>query len=264
MTTGADEPTADELLAELRRSHDRLVAALEGLSDEQVAGPSYDDEWSIAQVASHLGSGAEIFVLFVDAGLRQAPAPGAEEFQPIWSLWNAKTPQEQSRDAVASDAKFLSVLQGLTPDERAAWQLDMFGTRMNLAGLLRLRLGEHALHTWDIAVALDPAATVPDAAAALIVDNLPGLVGRAGKAMPNPRSVHVTTPHRNFVLEPADDGVRLAPASSEPGEGSAQLRLPSEAFVRLVYGRLDAEHTPASVEVEGVDLADLRATFPGF
>lgn len=264
MTTGADEPTVDELLAELRRSHDRLAATLAELSAEQVTGPSYAEEWSIAQVASHLGSGAEIFALFVDAGRRQAPAPGAEDFQPIWALWNAKTPQDQSRDAVASDATFLSMLESLTPDERAGWQLDMFGARQGLAGLLRMRLGEHAVHTWDIAVALDPAATVPESAAALLIANLPGLVGRAGKPMPNPRTVQVQTPHRSFVLEPTADGVELAPAPAQPDAAPARLRLPDEAFVRLVYGRLDADHTPASVAAEGVDLADLRATFPGF
>jgi uncharacterized protein (TIGR03083 family) len=264
VTSGVDEPQVDELLTELRRSHDRLVAAVAGLSDEQVAAPSYADEWSIAQVASHLGSGAEIFALFLDAGLRPVPAPGAEEFQPVWSRWNAKSASEQSRDAVAVDGEFLRAVEALTPAERADWQLDMFGNRTSLAGLLRMRLGEHLLHTWDIAVALDPAATVADAGAALILANLPGLAGRAGKTMPNPRAVHVMTPHRNFVLEPTEDGVRLEPAHSEPGKVAARLRLPAEAFVRLVYGRLDAEHTPASVEAEGVDLADLRETFPGF
>jgi uncharacterized protein (TIGR03083 family) len=264
VTTGADEPSADELLTELRRSHDRLVTALAGLSDEQVAGPSYADEWSIAQVASHLGSGAEIFALFLEAGLRQVPAPGAEEFQPIWSRWDAKPPAEQSRDAVASDASFIAALDALTSDDRAGWQLEMFGTPTSLAGLLRMRLGEHAVHTWDVAVALDPPATIPETAAALIIANLPGLVARAGKSMPNPRTVHLLTPHRYFRLEPTGDGVRLEPTSSEPGEDSAQLRLPGEAFVRLVYGRLDEQHTPASVQAQGVDLADLRATFPGF
>ena len=264
MAIGADEPTLDELMAELRRSHDRLVAVLAGLSDEQVAGLSYADDWSIAQVASHLGSGVEIFTLFLDAGRRHTAAPGVEEFQPIWSRWNAKSPPEQGRDVVGADAKFVSALEALTFEERAGWQLDMFGTATSLAGLMRMRLGEHLLHTWDIAVALDPAATVPDVAAALIIDTLPGLAARTGKPMPNPRPVYMITPHRTFVLEPTEDGVQLVPASAEPSEGSAQLRLPAEAFVRLVYGRLDAEHTPASVKAEGVDLADLRATFPGF
>ena len=263
MSSDVDKPTADELLAELWGSHERLGAALDGLSDEQVEGHSYADEWSIAQVASHLGSGAEIFMLFVQAGLRQAPTPGAEEFQPIWSRWNAKTPQQQSRDAVAADAELLRVLEALTPDQRAGWQLEMFGARQLMAGLLRMRLGEHAMHTWDILVALDPTATVPDRAARLILERLPELADHAGRPMPNPSTVYVTTPDGDFVLEPTAGGVRLELASSRAGGVSARLRLPSEAFVRLVYGRLDADHTPASVEVDGVDLADLRATFPG-
>ena len=236
---------------------------LSGLPDEQLGEPSYPDEWSIAQVASHLGSGAEIFGLFLDAGRRKTPAPGAEEFQLIWLRWNAMPAPEQSKSAIAADAELISQLEALTPDEGSAWQLDLFGNTTNLAGLLRMRLGEHLLHSWDIAVALDPTATVPDAGAAYVLDSLPGLATLAGKAMPNPRAVHVVTPHRSFVLEPADDGVRLQPTSSEPEGTSARLQLPAEAFVRLVYGRMDVDHTPASVEADGVDLADLRVTFPG-
>ena len=41
------------------------------------------------------------------------------------------------------------------------------------------------------------------------------------------------------------------------------VRLPAAAFVRLVYGRLDADHTPASAVTEGIDLDDLRKAFPG-
>jgi hypothetical protein len=48
------------------------------------------------------------------------------------------------------------------------------------------------------------------------------------------------------------------------GEGSlAELRLPAEAFLRLVYGRLDREHTPPADD-NAVDLDQLRAAFPGF
>jgi hypothetical protein len=41
--------------------------------------------------------------------------------------------------------------------------------------------------------------------------------------------------------------------------------LPAEALVRLVYGRLDAEHA-GGVELEGESLGidDVRAIFPGF
>ena len=53
---------------------------------------------------------------------------------------------------------------------------------------------------------------------------------------------------------------------SGPGDTDPDLpvlRLRGAAFVRLVYGRLDADHTPASVVAEGVDLDDLRKAFPG-
>jgi hypothetical protein len=39
--------------------------------------------------------------------------------------------------------------------------------------------------------------------------------------------------------------------------------MPAEAFIRLLYGRLDPAHTPP-VESTGVDLDELRQLFPGF
>jgi hypothetical protein len=46
---------------------------------------------------------------------------------------------------------------------------------------------------------------------------------------------------------------------TKPG---ADLRLPAEAFIRLVYGRLDSAHTPP-VETASTDLDELRRLFPG-
>ena len=39
-------------------SHERLSRLVGQLGPDEVAGPSYCTEWSIAQVLSHLGSGA--------------------------------------------------------------------------------------------------------------------------------------------------------------------------------------------------------------
>ena len=60
----------------LRASHDRLASMTRSLDVEELNGPSYDSEWTIAQVLSHLGSQAEIFSLFLDAGLEGADPPG--------------------------------------------------------------------------------------------------------------------------------------------------------------------------------------------
>ena len=259
-------PTLDELLAALGRSHDRLAAALTPLTEAQIAAPSYDDEWSIGQVASHLGSSAEVFGQFVDAGVHQTPAPGREQFEPVWARWNAKSGPEQAADVVIADAALAQRIAAQSPAEQDRWRLDMFGTEQTLGGLLQMRLGEHAVHTWDVAVALDPDATVSDDAIALIIDRLPWLVERVGKPSEEAHRILVTTtdPDRAFLLDLTTDGARLDPVGSDASaEAPASLRLPGEAFVRLVYGRLDPDHTPTSVEAEGVDLDILRRAFPG-
>jgi uncharacterized protein (TIGR03083 family) len=263
-------PSLDQIVAALTLSHERLVATVEPLADDEVTKPSYDDDWTIAQVLSHLGSGAEIFTLILEAGTDGKAAPGADAFHPVWDRWNAMSPQDQARNALTSDAAFLERLAALSLPERDAWRLDFFGGEKDLPAVVRMRLGEHALHTWDVVVALEPDATVSADAVGLLVDTVGGLAARTGQPGHVP-TVRVTTerPERQFVLASVEEGVTLKPASSAADEGDeadadATLRLPAEALVRLVYGRLDAEHTPSTVASEGVDLDDLRRTFPGF
>jgi uncharacterized protein (TIGR03083 family) len=245
----------------LRQSHDTLQALVEQLDAEQLEQPSYASEWSIAQVLSHLGSQAEIFGLFLDAGLSGDDPPGQDAFPPIWDAWNARSPQAQATDAVLADATVVERFESLDPEQLEQIHLSMFGMELDTTGLLRMRLGEHAVHTWDIAVALDPAAQVSASAVDLLVDTLDMLAGRAGKPDGASRSLQVATssPERQFTLEIGEKVV----LASEPSERAPDLRLPAEALVRLVYGRLDPAHTP-TVETEGTQLDELRQVFPGF
>lgn len=59
--------------------------------------------------------------------------------------------------------------------------LDLFGMQLDAAGLARLRVAEAAVHSWDIAVALDPAATVSAKVVDLLIDTLGLIAGRTGK-----------------------------------------------------------------------------------
>ena len=72
--------------------------------------------------------------------------------------------------------------------------------------------------------------------------------------------VATTDPARTYrvIFEP-DLSVHLV-----DGVAAADLTLPAEAFLRLVYGRLDPAHTPSSVIGDTARLADLRKAFPGF
>lgn len=249
----------------LRNSHDNLRAGVEALDASQLERPSYASEWSIAEVLSHLGSQAEIFGLFLDAGLAGEDPPGIDTFGPIWEVWNAKSPQAQAADSLHADEVTLERFESMDAEEQARLRLKIFGMDADITTLARMRLGEHAVHSWDALVALDPTATVAPDAVALLIDTLDQLVGRAGQADGKPRTVQVTTsdPERHFILE-TGDSVTLVTADDEaPEPGLPELQLPAEAFVRLIYGRLDADHTPP-VESTGVEIAELRPLFPGF
>jgi len=261
--TDRPTPSLDQVTASLTLSHERLVAAVESLSDDEVAGPSYHS-WTIAQVLSHLGSGAEIFTLILEAGAPGKPAPGADDFQAVWDRWNAMSPPDQARNALETDARFLQRLGELTLPERDAWRLDFFGGEKTLVEMVGMRLAEHAMHTWDVVVVREPEATVPADAVALLVDNVVGLGGFAGKPA-HVSTVRVTTerPERSFLIDGTGDQVTLTPDPADDVDSEGVVRLPAEALLRLVYGRLDPDHTPSSVVADGVDLDALRRTFPG-
>jgi len=251
-----------DVFGALRASHDRLASLAAGLIPERAAGPAYPSAWSLAQVFSHLGSGAEIMALSFDAGLAGAPAPGREANPPIWDRWNAKDPWAQVTEGVDSDRGLVTRFESLGEEQLAGLRFGSFMGEVDAERLARLRLNEHAVHTWDIAVALDPAASIGPEAVELVLDSIGGIVGFAGKAQ-GPHTVvrvETTDPSRTFTLT-LGDRVQLEPGAPQSAAGS--LTLPAEALIRLVYGRLDAAHTPA-ITVAGVDLDDLRRTFPGF
>jgi uncharacterized protein (TIGR03083 family) len=246
-------------LSAIKHSQERMTALVSGLSPEQAAHRSYADDWTIADVASHLGSQAEIFDRFLTAGLDGTDMPDQDAFVAIWDRWNGLPPQSQLADSVAANEKLLARLEGLTPAQRDSFSLDAFGGTYDIAGLASLRLGEHVLHTWDMVVALDPAALLAPDAVALLIDTLPNMAAAAGTPLPSGGTVAVavTDPDRSFSLT-LDPAVTLTPAAGDP-----DVTLPAEAFIRLVAGRLDPDHTPLGVDA-GDQLDRLREAFPGF
>jgi len=254
-------------IAALRSSHDRLAGLAGPLSAEQVRGPSYCRDWTIAQVLSHLGSGADIGLLMLPGALGEGEPVTPEAFGPVWDAWNAKTPDAQAADALAADDAHVTALEQLTDAQLGAISMSFFGMELDAVGLVRLRLGEHVLHTWDVAVALDPAATVPPGAVDLLTDNVAEfLAPRLGKAPAAPFAVRITTtaPDRDYLLATAD-AVQMTPwPEGSTGTLARPVAMPSEALLRLAYGRLDPEHTPAGVSGDATDLARLREIFPGF
>ena len=256
--------TAQDCIDALHRSHEHLSSIVDGLSEEEYSSPSYDTEWTIAQVLSHLGSQSEIFPLMLDAGITGTSAPGPAQFQPIWDRWNAKSPKDQVADYIAATDAALGQADALSEEERSAFSIEMFGMTLDLNTLLRMRLNEHALHTWDVDVARDSSAKVDAEAAALVIDLALQLAERVGQPQEGsaPVGLRVLDLSRAYELE-LDPKVRFVPVGSR-GESVRRASMEAESVLRLIAGRLDAEHLPRSVQLEGVTLVELRHVFQGY
>ncbi len=256
-------------IATLRNSHERLVSLVRPLTPEQLREQSYCTDWSIAQVLSHLGSGAEIALLMLPGALGDAEPVSRDAFPPVWDAWNAKSPDDQAADALVSDEKHVRTLEELSDADLARVKLPFFGMDLDSIGMIRLRLGEHALHTWDVAVDEDPAATVSPDAVELMIDNVPQfLAPRLGRPQEKPFAARIRTtgPDRDYLLTAAE-AVTMTDWPGDGGadaDGASEVSMPAEALLRLAYGRLDPAHTPAQVQADPADLDRLRAIFPGF
>ncbi len=181
--------------------------------------------------------------------------------QSVWDEWNAKSAADRAVEVLVADRALLDRIAALSDDERATSKFSLGPFELDLATYLGLRLNEHVLHTWDIDVAQRPTATLPTDAAEVVIDNLAMIIGWAGKTDGAEREIVIktTAPSRTYSLKGGAERLSLEPA----GDGAAAaVEIPAEAFIRLVYGRLDPDHTPAGVESPELD--ELRTMFPGF
>jgi len=254
-------PELADWITAVRHSHDRFAALVLPLDAEQVQHPSYADDWSVAQVASHLGSQAEIFGLVLDAGLTGDEPPGGEVFRPLWDKWDNRPAPLQVSESVRVNEEFVSRIENLPESDRTRFKVSFAGREPDLSGLLTLRLAEHALHTWDVAVALDSSAVVAPDAVDLLIDYLPATAAYAGRPAEQARTLAIETvdPIRRFTLVTGPKVLLSHDSGTEP----VDLIIPAEELIRLVYGRLDPENSSATLPGHEV-IPELRQVFQGF
>ena len=258
---------ADRTITALRSTHDDLAAIVPSLSDDQLSGPSGASDWTVAQVLSHLGSGAEIGHASYRAALDGTAAPEQDFNEGVWARWNALGPLDQASGFLEHDATLLRTLEGLTPEQREHLEIKLgfLPAPLPLATVAGMRLNEVAQHSWDVRVALDPAATLDAESADVLLEHFTGgmgfLLGFIGKADRVSEPARVQVEGTDVVIR-IDDQVSL----STPATGAtAAFRGEPEAAVRLLSGRLTAPYTPDGVDVTGnLTLDDLRRVFPGY
>ncbi len=246
-------------LTALRSSVERLRSTTTALDDAQLVGASYCSEWTIADVLSHLGSGAVIMQRRLQDV--QAGTETPDGFAPaVWEEWNAKSPRAKTDDALAADRALVEALEAVSDEDGAALTFSMGPLTIDFPTYVGLRLNEHVFHTWDVEVALHGAATLAADAVPLVVDNL-GMIARyTARPIGEPRTIalRTTDPSRDVTVTIGAEGVEYAGS----GSGEPDLVLPAEALCRLVYGRLDPDHT-AAFTGDGEALDVLRRVFPG-
>jgi uncharacterized protein (TIGR03083 family) len=258
--------SADRLLAALRRCHDQLAARVRGLGEADLSRQSYCTDWSVAQVLSHLGSGAEIALAQLQAARAGTTPLGLDHFRAVWAHWDARPPRQQATAFAEAVPRLHDAVAGLDDAERRELRPYFHAGPVDLPLFLAFRLVEQVLHAWDVHVTFEPATAVDAEAVGLLVELLPlgaSLVDAEVLAALAPARLAVATsaPAQRFIL---DLGVQARLQPAEDGEVSGSLRLPAEALVRLVTGRLDPAHTPAGTRAEGrPSLDELRRLYPG-
>jgi uncharacterized protein (TIGR03083 family) len=200
-------------LTALRQSAEVLRQIAEDLPPDKIRARAYPTDWTIADTFSHIGSGAVILrQRFEDtlAGTESDP----DFNQSVWDEWNAKQPEAQVSEATEADLAFLQSLQGADSEQRAAFHLAFGPFDLDFDGYVGLRLGEHAAHTWDVAVALDPSATLLPSSVDILIDALGRVAGFSGKPAGNEQTVHVSTsaPERGFTLVMRTNSLELTPS----------------------------------------------------
>jgi uncharacterized protein (TIGR03083 family) len=258
---------ADRTIDALRATHEELAAVVPGLSDQQLDATSGASEWTVAQVLSHLGSGAEITLATLQAAMGSAPGPGPDFNQSVWDRWNAMSPREQADGFLTGDAELLAAIEALTAGQRQSLSIDVgfFPAPLPLAAYLGMRLNEAGQHSWDVRVSLDPGAAIAAATAAVIAEHfatdLGFLLGFTGKADALAQSAVVDIHESGYAIVIAES---VSITTSAP-PATATFNGPLEAAVRLLGGRLTSRYTPAGLQVRGnVTLDDLRRVFPGY
>ncbi len=236
----------ERTIGALRATHDDLASVVTRMSDDELAERSGAAEWTVADVLSHLGSGAEISLATLRAAVNGGTPPTQDFNQAVWDRWNALSPREQAAGFLVHDEDLVAAMEALSATQRRDLRVDLgfLPEPLPLAGYLGMRLNEAAQHSWDARVSTDPDAAISADTAKLIAEHfatdLSFLLGFTAKADSIGHRAVVAIDRSGYAIR-IDDAVDLTTAASE---ATATFTGPLESAIRLLAGRLGRPTLP--------------------
>ena len=214
----------------------------------QLTGPSGASEWTVAEVLSHLGSGAEITLAALRAGAGRGGGAGPRLQPGGLGPVERPEPQEQAAGGSKSDAALVAALEAIPQGQARELTINPGSCPepLPLASFAAIRLSESAPTSGTSA----PAPTRPPPcreSSAVLAEHLTGglgfLLGFIAKpaATGEPAVIEIDeTPYR-IVLDDRPSSPPMPPPRPPPSTG------PLESALRLIFGRLGPRYTPAGV-----------------
>jgi len=222
-----------------------LAADLRARDAAALDAPSACTEWAVRDVVAHLTDGAERAALVARAAVEGAPVPqySREERDQRMAALRPLSGEELAARLERGTSGAYETLEAADEAALRDTVVPLAAGPHTLQQFAAQRLVETTLHAWDVRAPRDPAAPLPPDSAALAVDYLLWRVQRQAKADRAPAGMSTCL----WQLEgpgggPATLTVRDGQASGARGAPPAPdltLRLPVEAWVRFVWGRLD-------------------------
>ena len=265
-------PDYQQIVGALREEFDTLDRYLGALAAERWRGPTACTEWDLTKLVSHLSSGAVMHLATVKVATENAPPLTPEDRQQIWNRMDSLEPEPLYGEFQQNNREYTAYMEQL-PEAQRSMRVASFAGEVPMAVLMRFRLSELSLHSWDARVVLDPTARLLFGSVGLLVEHTLSFIPRRSSAEAREQlagSVFEVDlegrSRRRVALVVSQDAVSIGEAGR--ANPRATLWLTGEAFVRLAAGRfpLEAAERHAEVAIDGDRQAALRlnALFPGY
>ena len=255
--TGSPEARVRAVGLVLRKQLQTLGAELGALDAAGWGAPSWCDGWAVQDVAAHMAESNDRFFQIVSAALQNGPVP---EFTPASRAERQAAVKARGGKAIVTQLQergyaTFDLLEGASGEALGRTVTVPAGT-LSLAQIAPQRLSECTLHSWDIRYGRDAAATLDAAAVPLLLDGIiaaaPRLASKgAAMAQQAVYRIELTGSGAGDVTLAIGDGALKANRGA-PAESVVTLRMPAEAFIRLVWGRLDLATAVGAGAVEVV------------